>query len=474
MKRIYTLLAFAFISNIVLAQTSKCDCSAVFDDLTEKLERNYIGLAQLRVENQDTEYEKRKLQFRKKLIGIGSADCTKNLQEFLSYFQDGHLFAFEQPKYSENEIDSIRRGIKEDIIRTKTILKTLDFEKGTIENNGLDSIIGQWTDGKSDFAIIKDEGYYKAYVLRSSLESVEPGELKAQFKSTDNGFEGTYYSYDYSPRYVEGNLYKESTLLVFTGANYWGKIGDNKVREINMINKEDVRLPVIQKLDDKSTLFSIPSFMADPQKFNQIIFDNLELLKNTTNLIIDIRGNVGGNAIYFAFLDAYATQPMKSTQGLVLASEPTKAYYERLAKNSPEVYNAVVERIAENMGQIIDGPAYPTRKFQPFESKIKNVAIVTDNGCMSAAESFIIHSKRSSSKVTTFGAPTHGVIDYTSVNTLKLNSGDQNIYFGYPTSTLHKDVVQNGFNKTGILPDVAIKDKVNDKILFVVDYYKDE
>jgi len=472
MTRIIIILLFTVISNISLAQNPKCNCSLVYDDLIEKLEQNYIGLAQLRVDNQASEYKKRKTEYREKASSASSSDCTKILQQFLSYFQDGHLFAFELPKYSESEIDSVGRRIKAGKVSTKSILRTLEYEKDMVEKNGLDGIIGHWTDGKSNFAIIKDEGYYRAYVISSTLETVESGELKAQFKSTNSGFEGTYYSYEYSPRYVEGNIYKEGTLLVFTGANYWGKIGDSSVREVSMINKEDVRLPFIQKIDDNNTLFSIPSFMADPQKFNQIIFENLELLKNTTNLVIDIRGNVGGNAIYFSFLDVYATQPMKSTQGLVLASEPTKMYFERLAKNSTKIYNPVVERIKTNMGQIIDGPEYPIREFKPFESNIENVAILTDNGCMSAAESFIIHSKRASTKVTTFGKPTKGVIDYTSVNSLKLDSGDQNIYFGYPTSTLNKDLDKNGYNKTGIVPDIRIKDKVKDKIQFIVDYYK--
>lgn len=90
---------------------------------------------------------------------------------------------------------------------------------------------------------------------------------------------------------------------------------------------------------------------------------------------------------------------------------------------------------------------------------------------MSAAESFIIHSKGSSNKFKTFGSPTGGVIDYTSINTLKLNSGNQNIYFGYPTSTYYKEIPKNGFNKTGIIPDVFIKENVKDKIEFIINYY---
>ncbi|MEM7110542.1 MAG: S41 family peptidase, partial [Bacteroidota bacterium] len=117
------------------------------------------------------------------------------------------------------------------------------------------------------------------------------------------------------------------------------------------------------------------------------------------------------------------------------------------------------------------GPLYPKKRFKPANTKIRNVAILTDQGCMSAAESFILHSKRASTKVLTFGDRTAGVIDYTSVNTLPLHSGKQNIYFGYPTSTLHKEIPDKGYNRTGIIPDVPIPAKVKDKISYILDYY---
>lgn len=469
-------LLIVFISFIIsytsLAQETKFNCDVVYDDLIEKLEDNYIGLAQMRAASKDTEYEKRKKVFREKVVNIESKNCTKVLQQFLNYFEDGHLYVTEFPEYSEAETDQFKREIKTGITNVDDILKTLESQKNMVDENGRYGIIGKWTDGQSNFAIIKDEGYYKAYIIDSKLESVEPGEVKALFASTNDGFEGTYYSYNYSPKYVEASIYKEGTLLVLTGANYWAKTENASIREMDMINKEEINLPTIKKLDEKNTLFSIPSFIADPQKFNQILIENVDLIRNTTNLIIDVRGNVGGNAIYFSFLDAYATHSKGSSQGLVLASEQTKTYFGRYSENSPEVYGPVVERIENNMGHIVDGPEYPERTFKPFESKIENVAILADNGSMSAAESFIIHSKQVSTKVMTFGGPTGGVIDYTSVNSLKLNSGNRNIYFGYPTSTLHKEIPENGYNKTGIIPNVSIEDGINDKIQFIINYYK--
>ncbi|PKP32697.1 MAG: hypothetical protein CVU00_11415 [Bacteroidetes bacterium HGW-Bacteroidetes-17] len=472
MKKIIITTIIILIHFLGLAQDSNCNCNTVFDDLIQKLETNYIGFAQMENPEKITAYNQRKKEFKDIVSKTQGENCTALLQKFLSYFKDGHLFVYEQPKYSEKELAKFKLEIKENKVNTNALMNTLDLEKNWIEKSRLDGIIGTWTDGQSEFVIIKDEGYYKAYVLNSKLESIDSGELKAQFKATEIGFEGMFYSDNYTPRFAEGNMYKEGALLVFTGANYWGKLEPENKREIAMLNKQEVNLPTIQKLDDENTLFSIPSFLVDSEKFFKVLMDNIDLLKNTKNLIFDIRANVGGNAIYMSFLESYATRPLESSQGLVLASEETKQYFERLAKNSPEVYEPVVKAIETNMGKIVDGPKYPEKIFPPSEFNINNVAILMDEGCMSAAESFILHSKSASSKVTTFGTNTAGVIDYTSVNTINLKSGNQNIYFGYPTSTYHKNIPENGYNNGGITPDVPIKSKVEDKVQYIINYYK--
>src|SRR5690606_22798596 len=170
----------------------------------------------------------------------------------------------------------------------------------------------------------------------------------------------------------------------------------------------------------------------------------------------------------------YANKNMQSEQGLVLASGDTKAYFERLAENAEHLYGPVVERIKNAMGQIVEGPEYPERHFEAFESKIEQVAILMDHGSMSASESFILHSKDASDKVTTFGGPSGGTIDYTGINMVPLPSCGRNIYFGYPTSTLDKEVPNKGHNATGILPDVPIPSNIQNKINFIMDYYADQ
>lgn len=474
-NRFKSLLLMLLIFSTSYSQQDKCDCSIVFEELTQKIEENYIVLAQLRLDGNDEAYDKRTEDFKRKAANTASRGCTEILSEFLYYFDDGHLFVTESPNYTAEELTNFKADRKNNKSSLKGILSTLEYEKNMAEKNGLDGIIGKWSDGVSELAIIKDEGYYRAYILKSVNENTHTGELKAEFEPIpySNGFQGVYYSYDnYASKYVRGDIYKEASLLSIFGTSVWGKIGDES-REIEMINHKDIKQPRIEKLDDYTTLFSIPSFSYDYNKFISILLENQTILKNTTNLIFDIRGNTGGNAIYLAFMDAYADRVLPSNQGKILASGATLKYFEGLSKNNPEVYDNVVERIKANMGKIIDGPKYPEKKFKPYETKIKNVAILTDRAVASAAESFILHSKLASSKVKVFGSPTQGMIDYTSVNALKLKtSGDQNILFGYPTSTYHKEVIpKNGYNKTGIIPDVIIRESVKDKVKFVMRYF---
>jgi len=451
--------------------TKECDCKVAFNDMVNKLESNYIGLKQMQISGKVEGYNDRKRDFEQKSSHILPENCTAFLDDFLSFFGDGHLSAFEYPRYSESAISEFREEIKNHKI-SRGMLDRMMLNDSTSIRSSSDKILGEWTDGKSDFMVVKDEDVYKAYILESTVEGIAFGECKAIFSPNSDGYWVEYYTYNYSKRYIRGGVYKEG--LVFRAGNvFWIKKESPLKRELELIDKTNFKSPVIIKLDEKNTLLSLLSFSLDYKSFNDFIKENKQLIINSENLIIDIRGNRGGNGIYFPLIELYATQNMEGSQGLVLASPDNLSYFERQQKYSRKVYKPVVQRIENNLGDIVEGPLYPEKKFKiPKRSKIKNVAILTDRGSASAAESFLLHSKRSSTKVKTFGAPTEGMIDYTSVSSLLLNCGKQNIYFRYPTSTLHKERPRNGFNATGIPPDVPIKKQEKDKIDYIINYYR--
>ena len=467
------LIIFSFNSSGQNLQrsTEQCSCEDAFTDLIEKLESNYIALAQKRLAGSDKAYEARKIHYSEKSVKVAAENCTALLDDFLSFFDDGHLFAFELPNYSEAEVSQFKEEIKKRKV-SRNRLDQMILNDSVSARSASDKILGKWTDGKSDFIVIKDKDVYKAYILESTVEGVDFGEIKAIFSPASDGYFIEYNSYNYSKRYVRGDVYKEG--LIFRGGSvFWTRKEHPLGRELTLIDKTNFKAPSIIKLDEKNTLISLLSFSLDFKFFDDFIKENKSLIVNSETLIIDIRGNRGGNGVYFPLIELYATQNMKGSQGLVLASKDNLSYFER-KKFFKKVYKPLVQRIKNNLGEIVDGPLYPEKKFKiSKKSKIKNVAILTDEGSASAAESFILHSKRSSTKVKTFGAPTEGMIDYTSVNLLLLNGGRQYIYFGYPTSTFNKEIPNNGYNKTGIVPDVAIQNDVIDEIDFIIKYYQE-
>ena len=456
-------------SQSAFSQTGDCDCEATFAQLIEKLEANYIGLRHFQARGKGAEYEARKAEYSSKAVQVNGADCAAFLQRFLDYFEDGHLYVIERPQYEGEKLDSIHAKIDAERKSPKELQESLVIQK----REGGDQVIGTYKDAVSEFILIKEEETYALYIISSKNEQVKPGELKARFEPVGEAFRGTYYSYGHVPRFMKAGLYKENTLLRIEGSILI-KTDTEYQRELGMANFEDTNWPTVQKLDEDNVLLSIPRFSVSRDDWNRITRENKELLRNAKNLIIDIRGNRGGNAIYFSIFNLFADSEMPGGQGHVLASEDNLAYFKRNLQNSKKIYQPVVDAIENNMGEIVDGPLYPKRKYRKLKSsKVEQVAILTDGACMSAAESFIIHSRQNSSLVTTFGSPTDGVIDYTSVNAVKLESGRQNILFGYPTSTLSTQQ-EGGYNKTGMIPDVPINNSVKDKVAYIMDYYKNK
>lgn len=470
---VLVVFSFSLFAQDLNRSIEPCNCEITFKDLVEKLESNYIALAQKRLANEDKVYEERKISFTKKSAEINAENCTAFLDNFLSYFEDGHLSAFEYPNYTDVELAEFKNEIKNNKL-SRTVLDRM-VQQGTRSiHSTADRIMGNWTDGQSDFVVIKDNNVYKAYILESTVEGKEFGELKAIFSPTSESYDVDYYSNNYSKRYISGGVYKEGTF--FRASNiFWRRKESSSNSKYESVNSANFKLPSIVKIDQNNTILSLPSFSLDFTLFNDFVNENKDLIINSENLIIDIRGNRGGNGVYFSLIKLYATQNMpEDNPGLVLASSDNLAYFERQQQYSKKVFKPVVQRIEANLGEIVDGPLYPEKRFNiSKKSKIKNVAILTDEACASAAESFILHSKLSSTKVKTFGSPTDGMIDYTSVNSVLLNSGKQYIYFGYPTGTLHKEIPKNGYNKTGIIPDIPIQDDVTDKVDFIIKYYND-
>ena len=195
-----------------------CSCRKTFHSLIEKLEANYIGLAQLRLDHQEREYERVKARYKRQVKDISAQDCTRFLGEFLEFFQDGHLGVYEFPKLSEEEL----REIKSKLDKSKLSKQKLDSML-QVENKD-DLLHGMWTDGKSIFVMSEMDGTHYAYILETLMDGIKVGMLKSKIDlQSKNRFHATYYGYDFTPRFATGGLYKEGKILTMSGGIFLAK-----------------------------------------------------------------------------------------------------------------------------------------------------------------------------------------------------------------------------------------------------------
>ncbi|MFZ1683018.1 MAG: S41 family peptidase, partial [Candidatus Zixiibacteriota bacterium] len=421
LRLVLTALLFVTVmpAAAVPQDSASCDCQAVFDNLTQSLEQNYIGYA-LQKESLQKSFDVRVDEFRARLKDTSVLACVSNLQDFLTFFHDGHLFVSQRPKYSEAD----NNRIKPSLIQLMYDPARVKSEVSQNRTWGTD-LVGIWTDGTTRYAIIKNDKpewpYEYAAVCIQSPKPEKVGELKIGVNLVKGKYVGVYFSNDYSPRYTELALAKDTTLLGIWGGLLWGKVQCHR-DSIMTAPLYDPTLPTVARFDSTTVLLTIPTFLVDKKVLDSVLMANAEILTTSRYLIIDIRGNSGGNGIYYDLMSLYANRPLTSEIGLALASTDNLAYFTRFARDvANDPYQPVVADMKANMGKIVKGPRFSTADLPKIPSQIQKVAILTDASNVSAAETFILHSKLASDKVVTIGSNTGGVVDYNNINMVRVS-----------------------------------------------------
>lgn len=209
----------------------------------------------------------------------------------------------------------------------------------------------------------------------------------------------------------------------------------------------------------------------DEEKIQQMYAENAELLKNSKTLIVDVRNNGGGSDTCFLPLLQYALPNGKRLDELDLVDESAnkdgseinysvrncdtrlKGMEEYLQMELPEETRAILvkmrDELLENRGKgfikrgndAMDIPIVG-------DSNVENVYIITDSGCGSSGDNFVAVFSMLP-KVTVFGRPTMGILDYSNVAFVPYD----NFTLMYPTSRLLALDSGNGMMKKGVKVD---------------------
>jgi C-terminal processing protease CtpA/Prc len=230
--------------------------------------------------------------------------------------------------------------------------------------------------------------------------------------------------------------------------------------------------PFFERIDGDTALICIPSFLPENyEAINNLIQEHHEVLTNTTNLVIDLRGNGGGSDDCFNALLPYVCPESIEVVGAdVRATQGNIEYLNDLIKvhEFPEEallqIKSLTALMSESLGSFVEMVPTQTVELANVFTRPKKVAICVDKGCASSTEQFLIFAVQNP-KTILFGETTAGCIDFSNV--VSAPTPSNNWILSYPISR-SKRIPFNQIDGHGIEPhfrmDTESKELINDVV----------
>ncbi len=412
MKIFFYLLLFLF-TNSAFAQQQNCNCSQALESLIAKVEKEYPGFAE---KTKDTlMYNNLKVTLKNEIGTVSNENCLSVLQKYVAYFKDRHIWLLpnQQPQIAVKEINTESEIFKIDIKKfKKDILTSTDKFEGIWKNDAYEIGVKR----------IKPNEYV-GFIISADPKYWKPNEIK--FKLFGNG------TYEYKMQ--DHSVQKGTFTIDAQGLLYFKEILTELVKQIPnaTLSAEEITNKVnelkgfyCKRLTNKTTILKLSNFSYPfVVTIESLIEKNRNILENSENLIIDLRGNGGGTTDAFEKILPYIlTNPIRSV-GAEYLSTPTFINGLKKYNSSFTDKEKHKEEIADNERKIKLLEANPG-KFVNFSSNIietntitlaakspKQIVFLADNKVASSGEALLLIAKQSK-KVKVIGTPTSGVLDY--------------------------------------------------------------
>ncbi|WP_339250857.1 S41 family peptidase [Sporosarcina sp. FSL W8-0480] len=258
-------------------------------------------------------------------------------------------------------------------------------------------------------------------------------------------------------------LLNKSSSIVIEDKN--GKLLTFDLKDYEPVSKK--LTPSMEEIDDETIRITLPS-SANVDETMEFVKKLEGKLKACTNLFIDVRKNGGGNGKSFSNLLPYIFPPDEhpSTEGELKEFNYTNRnsdlfiqLCQQLRKEITDVetlkfFDSIEEECEKYRGQgfvtmdFSDELEAEALKFEGTDSP-KNVIVMTDVYCASAAEYFV-EICMESSKTTVIGRATMGVNDYSD---LLIKEWDDMYSLYYPMSRRVHKTPNDPLHGKGIRPD---------------------
>lgn len=456
------IIPFLTFYSIKLSAQKKCNCNKMLKELIIKIEKNYPGFDD-KVKNKVI-YKSFKKELKNKSKTVDLKNCEKLLRDYITFFQDGHLYFMSNKQHKK---------------KPKQFVKTNKKELKRLINKTQDSLSGIWKNERFKIGIVNKDNIYKAFYISPKSKKRKPNEILF----TIDKDQYTYY-FSNQNKFSDKYLLNKDTLKLATLNTVY--IRDNKeVLNLAKIKNRVWKLEgfYIKKLTPKTTIIKLKSFnYSFINRINTLISDNKNLIENSGNLIIDLRDNSGGTTLagasLYPFILSNSTRNFGSeyysTKFLINSLEN---YLKRLKNNKENKSNTErisnnISKLKKNLGKFITYPNEEKVSITERENSLKSpkqIVILANKNTGSAAESFLFVAKQSK-KVKVLGTPTYGALDYASARVMNFNCEGLSIVI--PTNRSSR-LPEYPIDNIGIQPDIYLDKSVKNWIKYAIKYLEE-
>ena len=440
------------------AQTSHCNCRDNLEEVITKITINYPGYP-IKITPENQVYFRHFTDSLRKLADIANTfTCFPILQMWLGYFKDKHLsIAINDNPDNEAFIrNTFATGVKYPITEDSLLKIWASTPPHSPE--------GLWNMGKMyQVALVKKENSYIGIVTKGDNLFWTPGQVKFELRNTGSQkWSGVFYN-----RYHIGDSF---TTYLDDRASFIDLKGSKWVKVYPSTSNETKAIPLdsfyFTKLDSNSVLLRLPSFdLKFKPLIDSLINTNFNIITHSPNLIVDLRGNLGGfNICFEKLLPLIQTSDSIITPGpIVKATDENIQLYEQLLNNKefPEKNKLLVIKLINELKKHRNEYYQEPDEIRIYSIKYpqpEKVALLIDEGCASATEFLILDAKQSK-KVTLFGKRSAGIVDYSNLVSSRAMSCSRFLLW-CPTARSAR-LPQYPIDNIGITPDVEISDQVN-------------
>ncbi|MFP4548142.1 MAG: S41 family peptidase [Fidelibacterota bacterium] len=464
MRSVFTTILVITLVTAAFGKDSP-DCPELLNRLISKIEQEYPGFKEKTKDQQL--YENFKREMKEKSQGAPDSLCLKILREYLSYFKDHHLYITGPGQQSDKDQQRVY----------KKISGSVDNYVESITNQP-DSLEGIWESSGYTVGLIKSQTGYQAFIIEADTTYWKPGEIKFEIYPRNKI---DFYLRDHSLKSSTYEIFGNSVLAIEGLQSPFIKTKPSPSLSPAEINQKinEIKGFYIKEISDETSLIKLSNFFySNVTRIHKMIDDNINLLKTSGNLIIDLRNNPGGtDQAYQQLLPYICTQNIRMMNAAYLAT-PTlinglQKYMDDLSQEKK--YDADRKRIRKkikvyknNMYEFVnmDSSDVYIQEIEPVKESPENVVILINERTASAAES-LTYRARQSKKVKIMGTPSGGVLDYGSTRWTDFGSDDYKL--SIPTFRSLR-LPEYPIDNIGLQPDIYLDESVTDWIQYARNY----